>query len=736
MHKCWFKIYELSVRAVLAYAKQSGGGSYHFDLDRAATESCIKLPVREQEENALFDQLMLMKNHSLKMKEGEVVSDLSEVIFFADFSGIFDRNSNSPYFAELQNKAKWLFLPGNVYLDLGGGKQCYRPFERSQSMSRKLVLSFIRKDRYDAIYTRMTLGMKIGECQISKLYAYNGLMLSGGTRFDGLCLGAMNVIVVKNPKQTVYDTDVITVESRDKGSVRKYERVERKEDISVLGFDGEGVISERLARTIRKQLGGDHTSFQIRLPYIKGMLHSVDIEGFFSKTTSKYIIDKWGVQHKIGDVDIILTESMVKCLKWLEKNNMSWADYWKFFDRFDHALYISGADKDDRSGYTELNYQFLNTLPLTADEFRPRDLPLSYPINDERNWLTKETEYQYYSLCCDDTYRLAFFTTKKYKRGTKEQYMKQLLQKNPKLIAENYYVDMLKKKADKILWNYALGKLIVAGSNRYLSGDLLDFMLRLETKDSIFTSRAKDKAALNRSKLKFEKDAFYAPGEKYRNGFVCTVLRNPHISRNEEVRLKPYQKAEDDREKFFGHLNGVVMVSWDTLTAERLGGADFDGDMVKIFTDEIVNHAVSRSKQLPLLKIPSEEPLISDANDWEARFEAVKNSFSSRVGQISNAALNRSIIAYNENNSAQEREKCRQDTETLAILTGLEIDSAKTGIKPDLSEYLGIKAVRRSPFLKYKALLEKADEKRAWYEVPYKVQFENFFKNFLRYCNL
>lgn len=38
--------------------------------------------------------------------------------------------------------------------------------------------------------------------------------------------------------------------------------------------------------------------------------------------------------------------------------------------------------------------------------------------------------------------------------------------------------------------------------------------------------------------------------------------------------------------------------------------------------------------------------IVSDAQDWEARFETVKNTFSSRVGQISNAALNRSILAY------------------------------------------------------------------------------------------
>ena len=35
------------------------------------------------------------------------------------------------------------------------------------------------------------------------------------------------------------------------------------------------------------------------------------------------------------------------------------------------------------------------------------------------------------------------------------------------------------------------------------------------------------------------------------------------------------------RRFYFGHLSDVVMIPAHTMTAERLGGADFDGDMVK-----------------------------------------------------------------------------------------------------------------------------------------------------------
>lgn len=131
---------------------------------------------------------------------------------------------------------------------------------------------------------------------------------------------------------------------------------------------------------------------------------------------------------------------------------------------------------------------------------------------------------------------------------------------------------------------------------------------------------------------------------------------------------------------------------------------------------------------IPLLMIPSAEPRIQDANDWYACFETVRDTFSSRVGQICNAALDRSIIAYNENSDAEERQRCRDETEALAILTGLKIDSVKSGVKPDLTEYLGRRTVKRTPFLQYKKLVEDAKERRAWYEPTHREKLKAFLE--------
>ena len=77
------------------------------------------------------------------------------------------------------------------------------------------------------------------------------------------------------------------------------------------------------------------------------------------------------------------------------------------------------------------------------------------------------------------------------------------------------------------------------------------------------------------------------------------------------------------RHFYFRHLTDLVMVDSTMLAAERLGGADYDGDMVKTIADPILNECVRRNYEasrgsaddalsneanIPLLMIPSATP--------------------------------------------------------------------------------------------------------------------------------
>lgn len=714
-----YLIPQISALSLLTSAvRKNGGWRFHFDATEPSKEYLIKLT--EQDDCMMFYQAMTVLYGS--DDNTSPCDRLSDVFVYVDFSGVFDRRPVGRV-AELQAKAEYLFRPEGIEIAFDERYPAHRyiAFERSASMSRHNVLSFVREDVYEPLKERMTLGMNIGKCQLSKLYAYNGLMFTGGRREEiQNLLPEKRIVIIDNPKSIVKDADIVTVE--DDGtdnSTRKYNRVEEKADVEVLEFDGEGIISKELSYMLTES--GQHHSFQIRLPYIKGVVHEVDFKKLFSELRVTKIIDIWGNAHAVADVDMILTKSMFKGFGWMTENGLTWAEYLNRCRKYKYALYISGMDKTEPQNTTELNYQFLNTLALTDDEFRPLDLPLGWaksPNSDLRHWLTKTTETVYYDYVGELGNRQKLFTDILYNDDIgitdKRKQRAEIIKQNPLFMEESPYTKELSANAESVKQRYAVGQLLIAGDNRYLSDDLMRLLA--------YIVKCADGESKAYKKLEAEclfDNTIYAPKPPYEVQENYTLLRSPHIARNEEALVYPLKKVGRIRKKYLSHLRYVVMVDSRSLIPDRLGGADYDGDMVKTIADPLVNACVSRSyadnKSLPVLKIPSAEPLISEAEDWRARMESVKSTFSNRVGQISNTALRRGIVAYDENNDNTERQTACQDVEILAILTGLEIDSAKSGIKPDLSEYLEVQKAKKSLFLQYKSIVGDSAQ-RKWYQ--------------------
>lgn len=711
---------EISAQSLITSAQKTDDGyRFYFDTTEPSKEYLIENTM--QDDCPIFYQAMFVLGE--KPNEANLVSDkLRDVFVYVDFSGIFDRKAVGKVL-EYQQIAEYMFKPEGITLNFGKEDKRYVAFERSASMSRECKLSFVRADIYDALRERMMLGMNIGKCQLSKLYAYNALLFTSGTRYyDESVLSDKRIIVIKNPKTTIKNVNTVTVEDDGSNSpMRKYSRTEKIADITITEFDGEGFISPRLADSLAKS----HNSFQIRMPYIKGVVHKVDFASLLSELDVPYIVDMWGNKHNPNDIDIILTDSMFKGLKWMKDNNLTWAECLKRCREYDHALYISGMDKLTPQNTTELNYQFLNTLSITNEEFRPADLPLGWqssPEYDSRQWVTKTTETEYYRFIADNESRRRYFTD--YETvDIRRKHRAELIAKNPLFIDEPVFAKELNDKAENIIRKYSVGQLLVSGDNRYLSDDLVRLAAHI-VKQTVGES-----LAYSQLQQEFLSDNFiYAPNPNYMENEVYTLLRSPHIARNEEALVKPVT-AGYLRNKYFSHLSYVIMVDSHSLIPERLGGADFDGDMVKTIADPLINKCVMRSStDLPLLKIPTAEPLIADANDWYERFTTVKNIFSSRIGQISNAALSRGVIAYDENTDAEDKEKYYHEVESLAILTGLEIDSAKSGIKPDLSEYIEKKNTKRSIFLRYKAIVDR-EESHKWYAPTKNARLKKYFSS-------
>ncbi len=752
MARIRYLIRRLSVQAMLSYAKPIDKEHYSFALTPAQTKSVIMGDGDTwQEDNAIFFQAMcILRGEKYKEPTSDtLISDLAEAILYLDFKGIFDRDADNPKAAIMQKKTEAMFSQGGITLNFGQGGARYLAFERSGSMSRSAVLSFVRADVYEELFRRMTVGMTLGVCQLSKLYAYNGLLFSSGTRIETDMLWDKDaIVVIDNPTAVYPDVDVITVEDRTGvGDVRNYERVEKKSDVAVTLFDGEGILSPALTEEIDRLYCGKHThtSFQIRMPYIKGMVHEVDFHGLFREATVTKITDLWGVEHPIERVHMILTKSQFKGCGWMTENRLTFEEYLKRLRAYRHTLYITGVNRTDSEQFTDLNYQFLSTLALSGEQFRPADKPFDWmnkciSDEDDRNsesWLTKTTEEIYYRLLNDEWFQFDYYVDHAPKNPKSRGYrLAGMLFRNDLLLAEKEYRRELDRAADTILRNFARGNLLVRGRVAYLSADLTLFLAELLKPHTDGNRNAEE---IYRELL--DARCRYTTAYGLTGSHMTAILRNPHIAKNEEVVVTPPYREAFIRRRYLSHLRGVVMVEPWSLIAERLGGADYDGDMVKVIYEPVICESIASHyketanpfedrfasrNNLPLLSIPTAEPQIRNANDWYARFETVKSTFSSRVGQISNAALDRSMLAYDESLSDEIREQNRKETETLAILSGLEIDSAKSGVKPDLSAYLDSKTARRSRYLKYKRLLEDAEACPAWYEDTFAEQMKDY----------
>lgn len=58
----------------------------------------------------------------------------------------------------------------------------------------------------------MMLDMHIGKCQLSKLYAYNRLMFTGGRRVEiAEMMDDKHIILIGNPKSIIENVKTITV---------------------------------------------------------------------------------------------------------------------------------------------------------------------------------------------------------------------------------------------------------------------------------------------------------------------------------------------------------------------------------------------------------------------------------------------------------------------------------------------------------------------------------------------
>ena len=649
--------------------------------------------------NALFRQIL---------KTLPPAQDLNNSLVFVDFKEVFkenfpESNKNTPSKEDLLNdtetKLKEIFARG-IYLSFDGvNYKKFVAFDKSNSMARACVISFIAEEIKAAVDKRLLLGIDLSgvDVVLSKYYAYRGLYLSAARRVDSfaedenaLDLNEETVIVLPAFRTQIIQ-DVFTAKRKE----NFWEPF--KEEGAILNlnsFDGEGLISPSYATRINEQLNFRWRahSFQIRLPFTKGVLHETDFIKFFTEEFNCKrelpVKDIFGIERNLLRAKIILTESMFKCADWIKKWSARPSDPMKYFFEkmrlYDHALWICSTDANlSNTGSVSLNYQFLSTLAITPEDFEsfideqisliknvPQSLSNIFKVAlrkgiDAEN-LDGELNFS------DDNISL------------RDKCLK-ILSKNDAFLRDpkiRAIVDGTQRDLEKEL---CLGKFEVQGEVRFLSCDLLEFLLRIAENCELDTENFRKQTLLSESfympeqKLSMKPDKYYA------------FLRSPHLSRNEQCLLRPFFKRGNLYDKYFSHLTGAVMVSCKSSVPAALGGADFDGDLIKVISDKRIVDAIKRGAY------------VQDGKIFKRALP--KNTFSNQVGSVSNLAVK---FAKKKYSAAEPDIKYQNKCAECTIIVGLEIDAAKNGVHPPENiSRLKESAPKKNSFLEMKKFWDK-----------------------------
>jgi hypothetical protein len=769
------KIRTISVKALFKYfPKEKGHKVYAIYLTK---KSWCRLVIKQEEDMEscpVFYQFY--KEIEKRCKESEtfeitnttltdkfVVMDFEDVFMSCDYSA---SDSVKTHKKLIQECARDIIKKGfDIYTEESDKPVHMVAFDKSGNMSRKSRISFIDETYYDTLNERLNLGMDFSQIKVqeSKYYAYRGLYLSSSQRVEheSIEITPETLIVLqderkdpKNPQKSItgynYERSVkyITAKenkdvSNDSGKVWDFEDEQEKELLYIsTPFDGEGFVSPAYAEFINESLGTEGaTTFQVRLPFIKGMLHCVDVHDFLERFNKDRISDKhiyvdaFGIERDLSKAQIFITESMFKGKKWIKdyleqiKDNHDdpMVFYCDMLKEYDHALYISGTNLPyGHSKYVHLSYQTINTLNFTHEQF--------YNILDRHKSYIEHPDEYLNSFVMDDDSEI--IESDEGKIDYHIPNWRRALYKNNLLAGDAYIKHELRNTQKGLMTKLATGKLLVEGQTRYLCRDLLPLLVSMLEKPNIndwfygylyyrfyLPVCADDK---NAAETGLDFNSYYA------------FFRNPHLSRNEQYIMrrfchtdeatyrgkadyKKYKEYMGIYDKYFGNLTGIVMVPRHSVMPLCLGGADFDGDLVSVVYNQDVVAAVASGvfkevpneeygafyqRNLPVIEIPS---TCSETVNVKKHvpYEHIKNTFSNRIGQISDAAISIGQKEYGHEliTTGVEKTGCVLEgltatCEMCTILTGLEIDAAKNGEHPNLDIILN-NSIEQSPYIDF-----------------------------------
>lgn len=512
---------------------------------------------------------------------------------------------------------------------------------------------FLNEELYDQIIERLNNGrrhtkIKDGqevdvELSVSKLEAYYALTSSSSN-----AVSWPNMIIVKGTT-TRFKSDVIEV-GDEAGSNDPFVRPVKDKDIEIEINDGCGIMTPEYSKKITlESIGEDDIASGVcaRCAFFKGMLFTMDFKDFAQNVAHKTtVIDAWGHERDVMDVDVIATTSQLKL----------WDSYSCYEDYRDNCLKygyefrltkVSEALDESRN----INYQYSQSYYLTDEDIAELISPTVEEIMDIISLDPRKSIVYLAGSGLED------------KNVMKADDVARALMINRELINDPYVRSRIEKMIQKKIRLAKISTIDVDGNFALISGDPYAMC------EDIFGLEVKGLLQAGEIYHKFWQD-------KGVKEVVC--LRAPMCAHFNIVKQNiQYSEIAD---YWFRYIKDcMILNSWDTLRIAE-SGCDQDGDIVFTTNNPVL---VKKHRALPALDCQQggtvKKKSIDITEDDFTRSNA--GNFKSKVGSITNIGTSMLNLQSNFPENSKEWDELEKRVISIQHFQQLSIDSVKNGIK-------------------------------------------------------
>lgn len=600
-----------------------------------------------REHTALFSYVQKLRNNERaykkqgKYKEAHILNrHILDVLFVKDIVNVFLDKKKSD-FHKFRTKGFYLNGVHYVYLCSGSGQ------------IRRNTATFVNEEYQQRLIKNVNCGLdeKTNQFVLAKYSAYFALAFS-----SILWVRTPRVCVIKDFYRTLEQepVDFILHDENGKGYLE-----ERKMDLELNCADGQGLIDPYFAQLWSEDMHLQYvpSSFVARSCFIKGNLVAFDFKEYAHQHNIFKIRDKWGNEHNIDEIDVLLSESQFKTHKYYS----SWDDYLSYANKAEIHWGVARYNKREDDEYVLANYQYIQALSLSQEDIKELIQPTVKWINQICSGdLIYTLLYAFGTKNADIEYEGVY--------GSAQTAAMKALIKNQEFLKDSYIQKKVYKNITESINHAKIGKIWIHGNYQFMIADPV----------------AQCQSALGLDPVgALKRDEIYSDfwNKRKPQGCVIDCARSPLIDFHEHNPMT-ITKTEEAEYWYRYITSGIIYNTYDT-SCYRHSDSDYDGDIVMTTDNEYFIKGSHKDHNI----ITYEKGLALPNKMTVSNITAtVIKGFGTGVGGFSNTAtiLYAMSAIFDKPGHEDQYKEIMTRIKLLREIVGQEIDRIKGADKPSL----------------------------------------------------